>query len=245
MEQFDFIGTFFIPSIMSQAADVKKARYSLRPKPSAFDLLINNNRYGLKRRTIDRATHRVPKRIEIKSRIKIVKQNTTNASDLCFLPVPASKIPLVTTSDNTWTLPKPTLEMYSRKPTPNLYDVSAAANFMDLNEECIFEVFNHLSLTELCIVAGVCSQLRFAAQKYFDVMYTAVNLAWLNDDDTGTYTLLQAKRLLYNFGHLISTLVVNTDLMITESQEDGDCKEKLLLLVQKYCAGFVFWNTKK
>lgn len=228
---------------MSFAANTKTARYSLRPNPSVFDLRINNNRYGLRRRTIDRATHRLPKRIVYKSRIELVKNNTTKVPDSCFLPVPVNKLPLMTRSNNVWTLPKPTLE--SRKPAPILYDVAKAANFMDLNEECIFEIFNHLSLTELCIAAEVCSQLRFAAQKYFDVIYTAVNLAWLNDDNTRTYTLLQAKRLLYNFGHLISTLIVDTDLMTTENQEESDSNEKLLLLVQKYCAGVVFWNTKK
>lgn len=87
-------------------------------------------------------------------------------------------------------------------------------------------------------MAEVCSQLKFAAQKYFDVMYTAVNLAWLSNDDTGRYTIAQAERLLQNFGHLISTIIVKTDQLV-----EIDRKEQLLALIEKYCDGILFWNT--
>lgn len=113
------------------------------------------------------------------------------------------------------------------------------AYFMNLNEICVFEIFNHLSLNEICIMAEVCPQLKFAAQKYFDVMYTAVNLAWLSDNESGQYTFAQAERLLHNFGHLISTIIVETDQLV-----EIECKEKLLSLIDKYCGGILFWNTK-
>lgn len=86
-------------------------------------------------------------------------------------------------------------------------------------------------------MGDVCTQLKFAAQKYFDVMYTAVNLAWLSDD-SGQFTLVQAERLLRNFGHLISTITVNTKQL-----KAPDCKENLLILIEKYCDGILFWNT--
>lgn len=113
------------------------------------------------------------------------------------------------------------------------------AYFMNLDEICLFEIFNHLSLMELCVVGDVCAQLKFAAQKYFDIMYTAVNLAWLSDDDSGQFTLIQVECLLRNFGHLISTIIVNTNQL-----KAPDCKEKLLSLIEKYCDGILFWNTK-
>lgn len=113
-----------------------------------------------------------------------------------------------------------------------------AAYFRELNEICLFEIFNHLSLNDICVMGDVCTQLKFAAQKYFDVMYTAVNLAWLSDDESGQFTLVQAERLLRNFGHLISTITVNTKQL-----KAPDCKENLLILIEKYCDGILFWNT--
>lgn len=110
---------------------------------------------------------------------------------------------------------------------------------MNLNEVSLFEIFNHLSLNDLCNLGDVCTQLKFAAQKYFDIMYTAVNLAWLADDDSGQFTLIQAECLLRNFGHLISTIIVNTNQL-----KATDCKEELLILIEKYCDGILFWNTK-
>lgn len=111
---------------------------------------------------------------------------------------------------------------------------------MNLDEVCLFEIFNHLSLNDICILGDVCTQLKFAAQKYFDIVYTAVNLAWLSaDDSSGQFTLVQAERLLRNFGHLISTITVNTNQL-----KATDCKEKLLVLIEKYCDGILFWNTK-
>lgn len=108
---------------------------------------------------------------------------------------------------------------------------------MNLDEICLFEIFNHLSLHDLCVMADVCTQLKFAAQKYFDIIYTAVNLAWLSDDSQ--FTIAQAERLLVNFGHLISTIIVKTDQLV-----EAECKEKLLALIEKYCDGILFWNTK-
>lgn len=110
---------------------------------------------------------------------------------------------------------------------------------MNLDEVCLFEIFNHLSLNDICVVGDVCTQLQFAAQKYFDIVYTAVNLAWLSDDDSGQFTLVQAERLLRIFGHLISTITVNTSQL-----KAPDCKEKLLVLIEKYSEGILFWNTK-
>lgn len=45
---------------MSKASEVKLSRYSLRPKVSAFDLCINQNRYGLVRHTIGRQAKIIP-----------------------------------------------------------------------------------------------------------------------------------------------------------------------------------------
>lgn len=110
---------------------------------------------------------------------------------------------------------------------------------MNLDEESLFEIFNNLSLNDLCIMAEVCPQLKFAAQKYFDVIYTAVNLSWLSDNDSGQFSLARAERLLQNFGHLISTITVNTQQL-----DATDCKEKLLMAIDKCCGGILFWNAK-
>lgn len=234
---------------MSQVVNSTEFRYFLRPNPGVFDLRINRNRYGLQRKIINRATeshakNRIVNNNKRNARYKLVKNNTIKLPDSSCLPVPACKVPLVVPSHKMWILPKPTLEIFSQKLPSNLYDISKNANFLTLNEECIFEVFNRLSLNDLCAMAEVCSELKFAAQKYFDVVYTAVNLVWLAEQDNQMFTLLQVERLLHNFGHLISTLCINTDLLMTETPEPSDNNEKLLLMVEKYCTGVVFWNTK-
>lgn len=40
-------------------------------------------------------------------------------------------------------------------------------NFLSLNEDCWFEIFDLLTLKDLCIITKVCSQLKVLAKKYF------------------------------------------------------------------------------
>ena len=136
-----------------------------------------------------------------------------------------------------WITPKP---LQAKPITVNevLYDASKTATHQNLTEEAMFEIFNQLSLNELINTAAASNGMKLAAQKFFEVQYTKVNLAWLIDDDDDKFTLLQAQRLLQCFGNFISTLIVNSNQL-----KEADQKEKLLEIIAQHCAGVVFWDT--
>lgn len=103
------------------------------------------------------------------------------------------------------------------------------ANYLDLDDQCQFMVLDHLSLNDLSAMAEVCVKYKEIAQSYFVQKHHNLNLASLVEVENGKFTLLQLRRLLYNFGHLISSLTINLDLL---NERDGI--GKLLTLVSKY-----------
>lgn len=101
----------------------------------------------------------------------------------------------------------------------------------------MFEIFNNLTLNELVNTAMASNGMKLAAQKFFEVQYTKLNLAWLIDDGDDKFTLLQAQRLLQCFGNFISTLIVDSKQL-----KETDQKENLLEIIAQHCAGVVFWD---
>lgn len=131
--------------------------------------------------------------------------------------------------------------LQDHKMRPGSFDASKPAFFADLKEESLFEIFHHLSLNDLCATVEVSPHLKTVAQKYFEVIYTSLNISWLIEDGAEQFTLFQAKRLLQCFGHLISTLIVDTKKMANSERD----MEKLLELIGVHCHGcLLFWNKK-
>lgn len=221
-------------------SDVKTGRYSLRPTVGRFDLRINKNRYGLIRTTTNRAesarsTLNSAKKItKRKICYELVPNNDIQAPCNLTLRTNATTLPL---PNRPWRLPEVSINFV--RDQQSVYDTSAPANFMDLDENSTFGIFESLSLDDFCSLAEAQVHRKLAAQKYFEVIYTSMNIAWLIKEDAEKFTLLQAERLLRNFGHLISTLTVNTDQLDNVAD-----REKLLELISKYCTGILFWDTK-
>lgn len=105
----------------------------------------------------------------------------------------------------------------------------ASANFLDVDDHSQFAILDQLSLNDLCAMAEVCVKYKEIAQSHFMLKYRNLNLASLIETENGKFTLLQVRRLLYNFGHLISSLTINLALL-----NDRDGIGKLLTLVSKY-----------
>lgn len=146
-------------------------------------------------------------------------------------------------SNDDWKQGEKTLRkvLQDHKMRPGSFDASKPAFFADLKEESLFEIFHHLSLNDLCATVEVSPHLKTVAQKYFEIIYTSLNISWLIEDDAEQFTLFQAKRLLQCFGHLISTLIVDTK-KLENSERDMD---KLLELIGVHCRGcLLFWNKK-
>lgn len=83
---------------------------------------------------------------------------------------------------------------------------------MNLNDDCLLEVFGHLSLIDLCSVADVCTRFRRTAQACFAYSKkTDLNVPEdiLNRDGhrqiTANHVLLRTSKVLRNFGVYIAT----------------------------------------
>lgn len=121
-------------SIMSQASEVKSLRYSLRPKAGAFDLCMNQNRYGLIRTTVDRkvaTTKRnrspspLPNIYKRKIRYEVI-EDISDARRICKASIQCNGATL--TIPKMWQLPERTLAQVTSKPPSTFYDVSKGNN---------------------------------------------------------------------------------------------------------------------
>lgn len=228
---------------MSDAPLSRSSR--LRPFAGRFDLRINKNKYGLIRRTIKRVSQSSSK-INIKKYRMDSNNNGKNDDKPINGNVKNKEVPIfmvqrkqVLAPIRKWMSPQQPFRTIKEWKPPSLYDPLKPVQCKNLNNECWFEIFNHLTLNELCNVAKVCDGIKLAAQKYFEVMYTSLNLDWLIDDEGEKFTLQQAKRLLQCFGNFISKLIVNTKQL-----QEADQVEQLLELIGKHCAGILFWDIK-
>lgn len=240
-------------------ANVQPIRPSrLRPFAGRFDLRMNNNKFGLMRRTINRSIE--PKSIQIKSThqtsnavselmrkisageqqlVEILETDpNNNAQHVKRQPVPIFAVKPNKAPVRKWIIPEQLQRNTQKTNKPTLYDVSKPAQFKNLTEESTFEVLNKLTLNELCNVACASRELKLAAQKFFEIQFTRVNMSWLIDEGADKFTLLQAQRLLQCFGQFMSTLIVNTNQL-----KEADKKEKLMEMIGQHCAGVVFWDT--
>lgn len=104
------------------------------------------------------------------------------------------------------------------------------ATFFDLDNLCQLMVLDELSVNDLGAMAEVCVKFKEIAQSYFATKYRNFDMAQLVDPGTGKYTLVHVRRLLYNFGHLISSLKINVDLL---NERIG--LSKMLDMIRKYC----------
>lgn len=224
-------------STMADAPVTRPTR--LRQFVGRFDLRMNQNRFGLIRHTIKRATEKISNHT-MKRKMQISLDTNNNANIVKNEPIPifaVKKAASMTVRKWNQTENRPRLD-FMPKPV-NLYDTSNMEQHESVDEEMRFEQFNQMSLNELCKTAEEHADLKFATQKFFEVMYTTVKLDWLIDDGDDKFTLLQVRRLLQCFGSFISTLIINTEHL--EKPED---KEDLLTLIDKHCPGILFWDTK-
>lgn len=231
---------------MSDVPLVQQTR--LRPYAGRFDLRINRNRYGLMRHNFKRATETkaacvikstIAAKLDNNNNNKNLKKNgetneVNDRHDIVQIFAVRKQVPTMMRQWN-----RSDILTQPKRNQPSLYDTTKTVQYKNMDEEMLFETFNHMSLIELCNTAEKCADLKLATQKYFEVIYTSTNLAWLIDDHATKFTLPQARRMLQIFGAFISTLIVNTNQL--EKQQD---LEELLETIGKHCGGVLFWNSK-
>lgn len=113
----------------------------------------------------------------------------------------------------------------SKAPSPPNFQ----STFLDLDDECQTKILAELSLNDLGAFAESSRKYQEIAQRFFASKYRNCSLSALVETPGEKFTLKQARRLLYNFGHLIATLNINLDLL-----DDRNGVGKLLTLVSKY-----------
>lgn len=97
----------------------------------------------------------------------------------------------------------------------------------DLNESCLLDVMSYLDMDDLGAMAEVCVRLKAVAQTAFPIMFgVKIRAESLTIPNDCISTLVKARRLLYNFGHLIPSLTTHVTLWY----------KKLFKLIRKYCA---------
>lgn len=77
-------------------------------------------------------------------------------------------------------------------------------NILDLNDDCIREIFDHLNLMDLFSVAEVCQRFQKNAQKRFAIHHKSVNFF-----EIATLDVDQMKNFMGTFGPLIEKLSVS------------------------------------
>lgn len=80
---------------------------------------------------------------------------------------------------------------------------------VDLNQYVLYEIWERLTLNDLCAIAEVCKSLKENVQRFFTLKHRKLNLSLLADPQTKQFNLGHVRPLMHNFGHLISELTVN------------------------------------
>lgn len=89
--------------------------------------------------------------------------------------------------------------------TPNL-----STSLLDLNDDCLFEVFHHLDLVDLASVGDVCSRLKATTQYYFELptyrnMSFPCDMSTMEQRPSLKMRLLQMYRVMRNVVSMIQS----------------------------------------
>lgn len=112
-----------------------------------------------------------------------------------------------------------------------------AHNLQDMNDDCLVEIFKHLSVRRLADVASTCTRFRTIARKVFSLRHKS-NCVEIEIEDTYYYPKdakyhQQSAALLRNFGDLMTDLKV-----IFEYEAELEFKNtSVMSLMTKYCTG--------
>lgn len=125
------------------------------------------------------------------------------------------------------------LELAKRSKCPEITDKS---HLMNLNDHCILEMFEYLPLNDFCMMAEVSLRLNVLAKYFFRVKYSGSFSMKLLINGDKKISMKQARRLLENFGHLITSLKVSRKWFKFDSSNNVfKGQRRLFSLINKYC----------
>lgn len=110
---------------------------------------------------------------------------------------------------------------------PNICE--SKSTIKDIDEDCLFIIFDHLSLEDLCAVAETNKQYRSLTRLYFLLYRDELDIDVLSVNEKFDFDL--AERLLNIFGDLINTLIISAQHF------DDDTQRKMYQLINEKCFG--------
>lgn len=120
---------------------------------------------------------------------------------------------------------------------------TGATAILDLNDDCLLEVFEYLDLLDLCSVADVCSRFRRNAKacvKYSNKKYLCLTDDIKGDGDTMDQFMRKASKILRHFGASFATIDGNKMCRKHNRWSDESkviCRQRIMELIVKYCSG--------
>lgn len=102
----------------------------------------------------------------------------------------------------------------------NPYESTRTA-ILNLDDECILEIFSRLPLLMLCNVRDTCQRLRTLADFYFATMHKSLNFGCrsIKGPQFKLFTQDETKSILSSFGHHIEALIIHADLFAAKPDE--------------------------
>lgn len=97
--------------------------------------------------------------------------------------------------------------------------VSNATKFYDLNDDCLLEIFQRVSVLDLCALRFTCKRFNTLSEYFFKMVYKTLNFS--NWNIKGEYSLLtedEMRTILTTFGGQMDSITVNADSFEPESK---------------------------
>lgn len=108
---------------------------------------------------------------------------------------------------------------------------SNATKFFDLNDDCVLEVFERLSVLDLCAFKWTCKRYFALADCFFEMAYKTLNFGnWNIKSEYSLLTENDMRRILSTFGTKLESITVNADSFQPESKV-------VLQTLNEFCCG--------
>lgn len=107
-------------------------------------------------------------------------------------------------------------------------------HLLDLNYDCLREIFSLLSIVDLCSLAQTSKHLKWIAVEIFTRKYADFKYG-----NMWSHTVAEVKQIFHNFGSLITKLYIHLPRSILDDYKEPLCP---LELVAKYCSNLVSLN---
>lgn len=105
-------------------------------------------------------------------------------------------------------------------------------HILDLNDDCIFKIYEFLPAIDWCSLREACTRLQTISDICFQRQYKSLELKgkFIYGSENDLLTMVDVKRLIRNFGQWISTLNITRKSFVR-----GENFKKLIPLLDRYC----------